>query len=198
MNKRTSLKVFVMGMLCFFVSQMVIRIPLLNYLNSNFLYSIFSTKHQILMGIFIPLSAGVFEECGRYIFKDKCLKSKGEFFEPIVFGLGHGLMEVAMILVSSVGVGKISTVELTIGLYERVLAVIFHICMSVLVWRGFILDRKIKHLLIAIFIHFIFDYWIVLVNQFKINMFNMYLMWSVVDLLLIVYIFKVKENWRSE
>jgi len=55
--------------------------------------------NPVLIGVLIALTAGIFEETFRYLFKLFFLKpDKCEISQPIIFGLGHGISEVCMIL----------------------------------------------------------------------------------------------------
>lgn len=197
MCKNHNLKIFILGMVCFLITQMLTRLPILKYIYSTFKYSIFESENKILTYILIALSAGVFEEGGRYILRRYFVKSNYTLSEPVIFGLGHGVMEVIMV----VGIILYSSTDITvdivwINIFERILAIIFHVCMTVIIWRGFILNREIKFLLVAIFMHFIFDYLIFIAPVLNLNFIGLFIIWMVIDLGLLAYVFEIKNIWR--
>lgn len=72
---RYRFKLFLFGVLCFVLSQIVIRLPLLNLLRGNVEFSLLSDTYPLLIGFLIALSAG-----GRIIYKlsfDKDFKLAG-------------------------------------------------------------------------------------------------------------------------
>lgn len=92
-----SIKIFLMGFSCFIISQVVLRLPILSFIYSTYTYSIFHLQYSAITTGLIALSAGIFEEGGRYIFRKYTVKSNNKLSEPIIFGLGHGLSEVLFI-----------------------------------------------------------------------------------------------------
>ena len=61
--------IFILGFLCFFISQILLRIPILtNYVYKNINFTIYQIKNPLLTGILIAISAGVFEEVFRFLF----------------------------------------------------------------------------------------------------------------------------------
>lgn len=74
------------------------------------------------------------------------------YLQPIIFGLGHGLMEALIILVPSLGL-VISGETMAMALVERLIAIVVHISLSVLVWNGFIKGKKYLYLGLAILAH---------------------------------------------
>ena len=49
------------------------------------------------MGCLIALSAGIFEEVFRFLFRRFLVREGVKISEPIIFGLGHSLMEIIYI-----------------------------------------------------------------------------------------------------
>jgi len=92
-------KPFLFGMLTFFISQMVLRIPIIQVLLPRFdWYNIFATKYEYLYYILMALSAGVFEEVGRFIVVKYFLKKNRRYGDGIAFGFGHGGIEAILLL----------------------------------------------------------------------------------------------------
>ncbi len=95
---KKSVKVFLLGALAFFVSQIVLRIPIINNILPQFTWYIaFQIKYPYLYWIFLGLTAGIFEELGRLILIKFFMKKNRRFIDSISFGLGHGAIE-AMII----------------------------------------------------------------------------------------------------
>lgn len=99
-KEHISLRAVVIGIFMFMMFQMVLRLPLINYLNSNpiFLNSI-KSSNTLYIG-FLSITAGVFEEIGRYIGFKYFLKDKLQWENGIAYGIGHGGIE-AMALVGT-------------------------------------------------------------------------------------------------
>lgn len=150
------LYLFVLGFLSFLVSQVLIRVPLLGILTKNPKFIIFQINNALLVGCLIAVSAGVFEEVFRFLFRRFLVREGAKISEPIIFGLGHSLMEIiyifAPIIISS-GLSMISP----LGIIERVIATLIHIELSIIVWNGFLVNKKYLYLLLAVLLHSICD-----------------------------------------
>lgn len=84
------------GALTFFVSQIVLRIPLLQLLQSQSFYAVIG-KNIWLNSLFLSLTAGIFEEMGRFLSFKFLLKNKLQWKNGIAFGIGHGGIEAIML-----------------------------------------------------------------------------------------------------
>ncbi len=92
-------KPFLFGMLTFFVSQIVLRLPIIQVLLPKFdWYNIFVAKYYYLYVILLALSAGVFEEVGRFLVVKYFLKKNRRYGDGIAFGIGHGGIEAILIV----------------------------------------------------------------------------------------------------
>lgn len=179
-------------MICFILSQLCLRLPLLKLLNNNLWLNNFQSLHPLLYGFLITLSAGLFEEGGRFIFKDKFLKESNSKSDAIIFGLGHGLIEAIFVLIVSFSSLNLMTrSDIFLGLYERLLAVIFHIGMTLLIWLGFNRMEKYRYLILAIFLHGFFDYFIILKNIFGFSNLILYGSWTLLCIFILIFIFKI-------
>lgn len=149
---------FVFGILAFTISQLMIRIPLLDYLQTNSTkFILLSTSQSILYFLILGLSAGVIEEVARYLFMKFLMKDK-DWTSGFVFGLGHGGIEALLL----VGVGAISMLfsplvslygaEYFIGGAERFFAIALHVGLSIIVLRSLV-EKRLLYLFIAILIH---------------------------------------------
>lgn len=173
-------KSFLVGVLIFFISQMLIRVPILTYVFPNMMWFIKMQTNPYLYGIFLGLTAGIFEEVGRFIAFKYLLKNNHEFDDGISYGFGHGGIEAILLA----GVSCLSTlivciminngtininssgalsllynqcISLTPGLalasgFERISAMAIHIGLSMIVLYG-VRNKKILYLFIAILVH---------------------------------------------
>lgn len=151
--------VFVLGTLCFLLTQVFTRIPLISWLQKQPGFMLWAITFPLFSGVMLALSAGAFEEVGRFLFKSVLLKpSRSPLWEPVVFGLGHGLCEaVWLFLPMRSMVGLIAPDELALPVFERVLAISMHIGFSVIVWNGFQMDQRWRYLVCAILLHGLVD-----------------------------------------
>ena len=186
------LKLFLLGMICFVLSQLCLRLPLLKLLNNNLWIYSFQSLYPLIYGSLLTLSAGLFEEGGRFIFRDKILKENNSKSDAIIFGLGHGLIEVIFVIILSFNnLNLLTSSDIFLGLYERLLAVIFHIGMTVLIWLGFNRMKKYRYLILAIFLHGFFDYFIILKNIFEFSNLILYGSWTLLCVIILIFIFKI-------
>ena len=96
-KKKLSPIPFLVGMGAFFVSQIVLRLPIMSVLAQVSWYKNFvgTTIGIIIVG---GLTAGLFEETARYISARFILKNKRTYKDTISFGLGHGICEVIILV----------------------------------------------------------------------------------------------------
>ncbi len=149
---------FFAGVLTFLVSQVFTRIPLLTFLQSTMSVKLFAISYPLVFGLLVCLSAGVFEETGRFVAMTLMKKHRGTS-QSIVFGLGHGGIEALLLvgintLVIAFGVitPMPSAFLLFISGLERLFAISAHICLSVLVMRAVTL-KKIRWYIFAVLLH---------------------------------------------
>lgn len=89
---------FLLGSAAFLLSQILLRIPLLQYLGENYpAYTMMSMTNPILFAIMIGLSAGLFEELARFILMTFLVKQRN-FQAGFYFGAGHGGIEAVLIV----------------------------------------------------------------------------------------------------
>lgn len=91
--KKIRLAPLALGFVSFFVSQMVLRLPLLQLLTASGALNAFAA-HTVLYAVVVGgLSAGLFEESAR-LGGAAILKNNRTWKDMVSFGLGHGLCEV--------------------------------------------------------------------------------------------------------
>ena len=186
---------FILGALCFIISQPLLRLPILNYLQGSTKFILFYTLNPILVGILIAFSAGVFEEGFRFIFKSYLLKpAKTDILEPILFGLGHGITEALIILGPFLFTVPIKS--LALGIFERVLAMILHLGLTVIVWNGFQLNKRIKYLILAILVHGSVNSLIPILSSAENFIILIEVGLVIVDIFIVLYIYRSKRFYN--
>lgn len=159
--------ILLLGSLCFWVSQIKIRLPLLTtiiYKNSKF--TIFEMKNPLLAGIFIATSAGIFEEGFRFLFRKFLLKNSRNIVEAAIFGLGHSLMEILYLFYVTGFHTALFSISIW-GILERILATFLHIELSILLWLGFLKNKKYRILILAMLLHTFVDSIIPVAGYFR-------------------------------
>lgn len=149
---------YMLGVLAFVVSQILIRIPILNYVNGTSTnFQMFSVMQPVLFVLLLSLSAGIFEEIARFIAMRYFMKQR-DWQSGFLFGAGHGGIEAVLI----VGIPVISlllsqTVIQNGGSYyfsgiERIFAMVLHIGLSIIVLQA-VVQKKFRYVVYAILIH---------------------------------------------
>ncbi|PEM24919.1 YhfC family glutamic-type intramembrane protease [Bacillus wiedmannii] len=149
---------YMLGVLAFVVSQILIRIPILNYVNGTSIdFQMFSVMQPVLFVLLLSLSAGIFEEIARFIAMRYFMKQRN-WQSGFLFGAGHGGIEAVLI----VGIPVISlllsqtVIQNGDGYYfggiERIFAMILHIGLSFIVLQA-VVQKKFRYVVYAILIH---------------------------------------------
>jgi uncharacterized membrane protein YhfC len=162
-KKKISGLPLLLGAAAFFVSQICLRIPLMNLLAEQSWYQAFATN-LVPYILVLAFSAGLFEETAR-LGGALLLKKQRSYKDMISFGLGHGLCEaillvgfshvsnmmLCLLINSGVGISAIAPdmletataqlitvapTDILWGVLERFSTVIFHIFATVLVFQG--------------------------------------------------------------
>lgn len=186
-KEKISLMAVGVGALIFIVSQISTRLPMLNYLNDKewFVQSIKS--NTIIYILFLALTAGIFEEVGRFIGFKYLLKNKLNWKNGIAFGIGHGGIEAILLvgmtyvsnIIFSISINSGSFQALVekapeiaglkeilintpsymfiLGGIERILTIVIHIAMTMIVLEGVMKDEN-KYVVYAILIHALVDF----------------------------------------
>lgn len=162
---------FAAGVLAFTVSQLVLRIPLLNYLSTHAEWMmVLPAVNVVLYGAFLAFTAGIFEETARWIglgFGKK--KGRTAWIHAIAFGLGHGGVEAVWIALQGLVPALLNGTLFLFGedavlvAGERLGAMLFHIGATLVVMTG-IRTGKRRWLGIAVLLHFLLDFTVVFQN----------------------------------
>lgn len=192
--------VFLLGALCFLVSQVFTRVPLLGWLQSEPGFMLWAMSYPLLSGILVALTAGIFEESGRFAFKALALiPARSRISEPVVFGLGHGICEAVWIF--SMFWGSISILQpsqLILPVLERLLAITIHVGFSVMIWNGFQLDKRLRYLVLAIAIHGMVDAMIPLVGSIGWGVLALESVITGFAALSLIYVFYSRKYYKEE
>jgi uncharacterized membrane protein YhfC len=174
----TDWRVFFIGCALFLAS--LIRIPLNNYATVAILGTDLGQYTMTMVYVFPSITAGVFEEGARYI-AYRSLVKEHTLENGLMYGAGHGGIESIFLVganVLSVGVilltnpatipaSQLAAIEATplylpfVGFYERIMAIIIQISLSVVVLESF-RKRDMRYLAAAILIHFALNFLVVM------------------------------------
>ena len=163
-KKNRYVKPFFIGALTFFVSQFLLRMPLLQlWLANQSWFMVLPVQNPWLYSLILGFSASVFEEMGRCLAFRFLLKNNLRWFDGVIFGAGHGGIEAILL----VGVNYIVMLFLYGGTpgdpsmilfagMERLSAMASHIGMSMLVLLS-VKKKNAIYLLAALLVHGFMD-----------------------------------------
>lgn len=190
------LYLFVLGFLSFLVSQILVRIPLLSILTKNPKFVIFQINNALLVGGLIAVSAGVFEEVFRFLFRRFLVREGVKISEPIIFGLGHSIMEIIYIFTPVIISSGFSVIS-PLGVIERIIATLIHIELSIIVWNGFLANKKYLYLLLAVLLHSICDMLIPLAMSVGIGSYALEMLFFAVTVIIGVITLRINRmEWK--
>ncbi len=120
-TKRISLLAVFIGVLGFLVTQVLTRIPALGVLAQTEIYRSLAAIPAVLV-LFLSVTAGLFEETGRWIAFRYLLRNKLAHKNAIAYGIGHGGFE-AIILVGFTYINNlVYSLMINDGTFESTLA----------------------------------------------------------------------------
>ncbi len=148
------------GASVFLIFQVLTRIPLIGYVQGTIWYFHYVSFNIWAMVGYWAFTAGLFEECGRFLAFRYLLSKDLSWSSGVAYGIGHGGVEAMYIGVAFVSAVKniYTAAPLTLLLpgVERLLALFIQIALSLLVLYG-VRNRKYIFLLWAILIHTLID-----------------------------------------
>jgi uncharacterized membrane protein YhfC len=200
LSPRRIVLVFFLGALCFLITQVFTRVPLLGWLQGEPGFILWAMSIPLLSGILIALTAGVFEEIGRFAFKAFALKpARTRILEPVIFGLGHGLCEAVWMFSAFWGsISVLQPSQLVLPIAERILAITMHVGFSVMIWNGFQLDKRLCYLLLAVLAHGLVDALIPLAGIFGWGVLALEGILAGIAGLLLIYAIYSRKYYRKE
>jgi uncharacterized membrane protein YhfC len=114
---KASLLAVLVGAVVFLVSQLLVRIPLLNAFSTTEMYPGLLAL-PLLFALFLALTAGLFEEGGRWLGFRYLLRRHWQVKDGVAFGLGHGGFE-AMALVGLTYINNLfASLSINAGQFE--------------------------------------------------------------------------------
>lgn len=189
-------KPIIVGVLTFLIFQVFTRIYILQViLPTQVWYILFTYEYPIVYAFLLSLTAGLFEEIGRYIMMKYILR-KMDIKKALAFGLGHGGIEailfvgIALVLTNPM---LIDSQQLLMSGLERFSAIIFHLGFSVLVYQMIFKSKKFN-LLYAISLHTLVNFVSVVLMM---NGVNMWIIEGVLFFFAIIMIIFIKSQWRE-
>lgn len=195
-RSKSYFKPILVGVLTFLIFQVFTRIYILQViLPTQVWYILFTYDYPILYAFLLSLTAGLFEEIGRYIMMKYILR-KMDIKKALAFGLGHGGIEailfvgIALVLTNPM---LIDSQQLLMSGLERFSAIIFHLGFSVLVYQMIFKSKKFN-LLYAISLHTLVNFVSVVLMM---NGVNMWIIEGVLFFFVIIMIIFIKSQWRE-
>lgn len=120
-KEQISIKAVLVGVSVFLISQVFIRIPILNYVSAMEWYQQMASN-IFLLAVFLSVTAGLFEETGRYLGFRFPLKKYLSWKNAVAFGIGHGGIE-AIVLTGFTYINNlIYSLSINNGSYENSIA----------------------------------------------------------------------------
>lgn len=162
-------KAFVWGALAFVVSQLLIRVPILQLVLPNFQWFAVMQLYPWRNGLFLGLTAGLAEETARWIAARCFLRGKDTLGHGLAFGLGHGGIEAMLLIGPNMIAGMVMVLTGQTALFpadgasvllagaERIFAMAFHIGAALLVLYGVRAGRGFRYWALAVVLHTVMD-----------------------------------------
>ena len=120
-KKQGILSAWLLGAAGFFVTQILIRLPILTALQSQSWFLAFSQNHLFLYAFSLAFTAGLFELAGRFAVAG-LMQKKLTFRRSLAAGLGHGGIE-AMVLIGMTYVNNLIYIAMiNSGAFDTVIA----------------------------------------------------------------------------
>lgn len=177
---------FAYGALVFFLSQVVIRIPIVTALQLALAGTLQSNRSlAFAFGAGLAFTAGLFEGVGRYLgYRFLMRKDAKTWAQGVMYGIGHGGFEAILLVGILGGINTLVLMNMTAdqiaalpaaaqtqldtlknlpswlglaGAWERFFTIIFHTAMSVMVLQVF-RKQQIRWLWAAVVIHGLVDF----------------------------------------
>ncbi len=163
------------GVLTFTVFQILLRIPLLQFVLPNMdWFLVMTAVMPMFTAAFYGVTASLFEELGRYLVMKLALKKRTSFFDGLSFGIGHGGIEAVLL----VGVNAlillfyppttVSSLSMFAAGMERIFAMTCHIAWSVMVMKS-VREKKLRWLFIPLVLHAVLDTGAMIATTFGIS-----------------------------
>lgn len=185
---------FLVGMLAFFLSQIVLRIPILSWMQNQMKVQFFMMRNPVISILLLALSAGVFEEVARFLGFQVLRKHHLSIYDALAFGLGHGGIEAMMLVAPALWMQKDAAI-VCLGCLERFLAISAHVAFTLIVWYG-VKEKRLRYLLLAILLHMGLDSYALLGTS--IVLIEGYILCFTIGLWMLCYWLVLRKEWHYE
>ena len=108
------------GIISFTVMQVVIRIPIMQYVLPNMPWYIKMANSQVLLyALFLGFTAGLFETVGRYFTLKWFIRDKTSYYAGLSHGIGHGGIEAILLVGLNTVIYAVYAVMINNGTYAQ-------------------------------------------------------------------------------
>lgn len=189
---------FITGILGFYISQPVLRIPLLRLLmQSSTTLALLPYTSIALYYLFAGFTAGFFEESARFVGLGVFRRGHTSWMDGMAYGLGHGGCEAAWLFFTQVlpliSQGQ-AGFNVILGAWERIFTIMVHIGLSFLVLHAVKTSQK-RYFILAIALHTLVDFLIVIGN---VRILEGLIAIEGLTAIILVFRYKKKEKNRKE
>lgn len=197
-------KPVLLGALCFTVFQLILRLPIIQLvLPYQSWYLTLSTAEPILYSLFLGVTAGMFEEFGRFIIIKLFMKKDvSSPLSGIFFGIGHGGIEAILLvginalLILMTAPKSVAPAQMLAAGAERISTLILHIGWSVMVVQA-VREKKFFLVLIAFASHSIIDTGAMLASFFGIGTLAIEIAIALCAAVMLLYIVLTIRSYRK-
>lgn len=160
-KERPPQQAVLIGAAIFLLFQPFSRIPLINYLQGTTWFFVNISSNVWAAALFYGISAGLFEECGRFLAFQYLFNRNWTWASGVAYGIGHGGMEAMYIGLTfihflSSNANVLSPISYLLPGVERLLAMMIQIALSLVVLYA-VKNRKYIFLLYAVLLHTLVD-----------------------------------------
>ena len=159
---------FMLGVFCFFITQWILR-PIFLYVVGIIyppMLNLKLSKFDTIGVVFIAaLSAGIFEEIGRYVIWKKKRNFPPSYQDAMAFGLGHASLEAVagLGITILISIKEFHTMQFDLTslrlILDRPIALGVHCALTIIVFYGIYKGKKEWFfVLLAVMLHFIMNF----------------------------------------
>lgn len=212
-NKRQNIKFYFVGVCAFTISQVFLRLPILNKVLPNMTWFLtMENFYPIIYCIFCGITAGLFEETARFIGFKAIIKGKDkiDWSSGVAFGIGHGGIEAILItgfnciaeLIKVINSntdlsGSVTVINALMPGVERLLAMTVHVGLTLLVLYGIKVKSK-RYLVLAIFIHGVIDSFSGIIPALGFNIYLVEVWCAIWAIGLLIFAVKAKKLLKGD
>lgn len=221
-KKKVALAPLGLGFASFFVSQLLLRTPILNALSQQSWWSGFASQ-TVLYIVFLAFTASLFEESAKFC-GAMLLKEHRGYWDAISFGMGHAFCEIFLIysislldnllfcyMINIQGTEAVYAIfpadqaqqvidqflairpgEVFAAMMERISAIFFHLFATMLIFQG-VVQRRYWYTLLAIAAHIVFNLASALTGLWA-NLWITEIILLVLGIAGLVYVIKQRKN----